>query len=146
MVEQIAQVGMYIETETESVLVAQAGVYIEILAPFETVVVSGIDDVQESDDGTGFVSDGLFTTIESNITSANRKNSAFRFVDVIIPEGAIILDAILVLQAYDITDDSLSTDIYGEDTDNSEDFVTNPVINNTKTIINSPRWRVRFFS
>ena len=150
---QTAQGGIYVETEQKILKSVQAGIYVEIgqriyqfpqagiyaeilqSIPFiDTEVPTGPDDSEEAGDGTGFDSGGDWVTIESSITAANRKNSAFRFIDIDLPTGATLISAVLLLQAYDATDDNMSADIYGEDADNSESFTTNPNINNrTKT-------------
>ena len=132
-----AQTGIYVEIGQRVYQFLQTGIYAEILQslPFvDTEIPTGPDDSEESGDGTGFDSGGDWVTIESNITAANRKNSAFRFINIDLPSSATLITAVLLLQAYDETDDNLSADIYGEDADNSESFVTNPNINNrTKT-------------
>lgn len=131
------QAGIYVEIGQRIYQFPQAGMYAEILqaTPFVDIKVpTGPDDSEEAGDGTGFDSGGDWITIESSITAANRKNSAFRFIDIALPSGATLISAVLLLQAYDVTDDNMSANIYGEDVDNSESFVTNPNINNrTKT-------------
>ena len=78
-----AQTGIYVEIGQRVYQFLQTGIYAEILQslPFvDTEIPTGPDDSEESGDGTGFDSGGDWVTIESNITAANRKNSAFRFI------------------------------------------------------------------
>jgi len=96
---------------------------------FDTPVGSGPDDVEEAGDGTGFVSNNTYVTIESNTTAPSRKNAAFRFTGVTLPGNATVINATMLLQAVDAIDDDLYSDVYGEDADNSVDFTTNPSIN-----------------
>ena len=100
------------------------------------------DDVEEADDGTGFTPGGNYVTVESSSVDSTRKNAAFRFTDIPVPNKASIISSTLYLQAVDDTDDNLSSIVYGEDVDDSENFTDTPSINSrTLTSANVP-WEI----
>lgn len=102
----------------------------------------GIGDSEEADDGTGFDSGSNFITIEASVTASIRKNSAFRFTNVVVPNGIKIISAVMYIQAVDTIDDDMSATIYGENVDDSVDFTTNPKISNRQKTDATISWDI----
>ena len=139
-VVQASQVGIYVESSQKVMQASQIGIYAEILQEVSYDDERPTDDVQEADDGSGYIPNGNFVTIESNNVDSTRKNAAFRFDNINVPQGASIVFSALVLHAVDSTDDDIYADIYGEAADDSDDFSSTPNINSRKLTNNSVSW------
>ena len=85
-------------------------------------------DALQTGDGGGFDAAPLDIDIEANTDNAIRSIGAFRFVNVVIPQGATIDSAVLTLETSAGGDLDPALDIHGDDADDSASFVATPSI------------------
>jgi len=90
----------------------------------EFYVSASGDDAIESGFGLFFHSTN-YLNVYSQIVDSERWSSALRFTNVTIPQGATITSASVSLYVFNANHDDVNCDIYGNDVDNSRNFVDN---------------------
>lgn len=89
-------------------------------------VGASADDAYEADDNTGFNSTGVLVVSIANTVAASRYNGGMRFSNVLIPQGATIISAVLEVYSIGTVNDDSAVDIFCNDVDNAVNFSTDP--------------------
>lgn len=103
-------------------------------------VASGDDDAEEADDGTGFTRTGTTLTPTQNSVAALRNNVGLRFANVVVPRGAIIHTAKLVVDVVDDSSESPKLDILAEAADDAVDFLSDADVTSRTRTAASVSW------
>ena len=103
-------------------------------------VIANADDAAERDDSTGFTSTGLTVAMLSSNNAAIRTNAGLRFQAVTIAQGQLILAAVTRVFSVGTAFDDPDIYIYGEDIDNSPNFVTNADVTSRVLTTANTQW------
>ena len=105
-------------------------------------VDSGDGDAEEDDTGGNFDKGKNDVKIKANPVANARFNVGFWFADVAVPQGANVLTAYIVLQSSNLLYDDMASKIYGEDIDNSLNFLAKANIHSRHKTIAMVEWDV----
>ena len=91
-------------------------------------ITAGTDDATETAKETLKTTSDLWVYSYPGETSWQRKSVGLRFQDVDIPQGAVVIASYISIYPFSSTANDMNAEIYLENNDDSEDFVTNPHI------------------
>lgn len=98
------------------------------------VIADDNDDAQQSQDGSAFTRTANPMSVIEAALSSVRTSSGWRFTNAVIPDGATITNAVFSLYEDAAGSDAMTVDVYAEDADNSDDFLsTASVVSRTLT-------------